>query len=59
VLVLDETGFVKKGDRSVGVQRQYSGTAGRIENFQIGVFLDSAGRHGHALIDRALYLPQA
>ena len=59
VLVLDETGFVKKGTRSVGVQRQYSGTAGRIENCQVGVFLGYAGRHGHALIDRALYLPQA
>lgn len=57
VLVLDETGFVKKGTRSVGVQRQYSGTAGRIENCQIGVFLGYAGRYGHALIDRALYLP--
>jgi SRSO17 transposase len=56
--VLDETGFVKKGTRSVGVQRQYSGTAGRIENCQIGVFLGYAGRHGHALIDRALYLPE-
>jgi SRSO17 transposase len=59
VLVLDETGFVKKGSKSVGVQRQYSGTAGRIENCQIGVFLGYAGRHGHALIDRALYLPEA
>lgn len=59
VLVLDETGFVKKGTHSVGVQRQYSGTAGRIENCQIGVFLGYAGRLGHALIDRALYLPQA
>jgi SRSO17 transposase len=58
VLVLDETGFVKKGTKSVGVQRQYSGTAGRIENGQIGVFLGYAGRHGHALIDRALYLPE-
>jgi SRSO17 transposase len=58
VLVLDETGFVKKGDKSVGVKRQYSGTAGRIENSQIGVFLAYAGRHGHALIDRALYLPE-
>jgi SRSO17 transposase len=57
VLVLDETGFVKKGDKSVGVKRQYSGTAGRIENSQIGVFLAYASRHGHALIDRALYLP--
>jgi SRSO17 transposase len=59
VLVLDETGFVKKGTKSVGVQRQYSGTAGRIENCQIGVFLGYAGRHGHALIDRVLYLPEA
>jgi SRSO17 transposase len=58
VLVLDETGFVKKGTKSVGVQRQYSGPAGRIENCQIGVFLGYAGRHGHALIDRALYLPE-
>src|SRR5215213_2164653 len=58
VLVLDETGFLKKGDKSAGVQRQYSGTAGRIENCQIGVFLAYASRHGHALIDRALYLPE-
>jgi SRSO17 transposase len=58
VLVLDETGFLKKGDKSVGVKRQYSGTAGRIENSQIGVFLAYASRHGHALIDRALYLPE-
>jgi SRSO17 transposase len=58
VLVLDETGFVKKGDKSAGVKRQYSGTAGRIENCQIGVFLAYASRHGHALIDRALYLPE-
>ena len=57
VLVLDETGFVKKGEKSAGVQRQYSGTAGRVENCQIGVFLGYAGRHGRALIDRALYLP--
>jgi SRSO17 transposase len=59
VLVLDETGFVKKGTKSVGVQRQYSGTAGRIENCQIGVFLGYASRHGHALIDRVLYIPEA
>ena len=59
VLVLDETGFVKKGDRSAGVQRQYSGTAGRVENCQIGVFLGYASRRGHALIDRALYLPES
>jgi len=58
VLVLDETGFVKKGTHSVGVQRQYSGTAGRIENCQIGVFLAYASEKGHALIDRALYLPE-
>ncbi|MBV8739051.1 MAG: IS701 family transposase [Alphaproteobacteria bacterium] len=58
VLVLDETGFLKKGDKSCGVQRQYSGTAGRIENCQIGVFLGYASRHGQALIDRALYLPE-
>src|SRR6476660_2710943 len=57
VLVLDETGFVKPGTKSAGVQRQYSGTAGRIENCQIGVFLGYASRHGQVLIDRALYLP--
>src|SRR5947199_5422286 len=58
VLVLDETGFVKKGEMSAGVQRQYSGTAGRVENCQVGVFLGYASRHGRALIDRALYLPE-
>jgi SRSO17 transposase len=58
VLVLDETGFLKKGTKSAGVHRQYSGTAGRIENCQIGVFLGYASRHGRALIDRALYLPR-
>jgi SRSO17 transposase len=58
ILVLDETGFVKKGAHSVGVQRQYSGTAGRIENGQVGVFLAYASAKGHALIDRALYLPE-
>jgi SRSO17 transposase len=58
VLVLDETGFLKKGKHSVGVARQYSGTAGRIENCQIGVFLGYASRKGHALIDRRLYLPK-
>ncbi len=56
-LVLDETGFLKKGSKSAGVQRQYTGTAGRIENAQVGVFLGYAGRHGRALIDRALYVP--
>ena len=58
VLVLDETGFLKKGTKSAGVQRQYTGTAGRIENAQVGVFLGYAGQHGRALIDRALYLPE-
>ena len=58
ILVLDETGFVKKGDKSVGVQRQYSGTAGRVENCQIGVFLVYAAPRGHTYLDRALYLPQ-
>src|SRR3954467_7320834 len=57
VAILDETGFLKKGPKSAGVQRQYSGTAGRIETCQIGVFLGYASRHGQALIDRALYLP--
>lgn len=59
VLVIDETGFLKKGTHSVGVARQYSGTAGRIENSQIGVFASYASRWGHALIDRRLYLPKA
>ena len=59
VLVLDETGFLKKGTKSAGVHRQYSGTAGRIENCQIGVFLAYASRHGQALIDRTLYLPRS
>jgi len=59
VLVVDDTGFVKKGTRSAGVQRQYSGTAGRIENCQIGVFLAYASAGGHALIDRELYLPES
>lgn len=58
VLVVDETGFLKKGNHSAGVARQYSGTAGRIENCQIGVFLGYAGPKGHALIDRRLYLPK-
>jgi SRSO17 transposase len=59
VLIADETGFLKKGTRSAGVQRQYSGTAGRTENCQVGVFLAYASVHGHALIDRELYLPQS
>jgi SRSO17 transposase len=59
VLVIDETGFLKKGTKSVGVARQYSGTAGRIENCQIGVFLAYASPRGRAFLDRALYLPKA
>ncbi len=58
ILVVDETGFVKKGKKSAGVARQYSGTAGRRENSQVGVFLLYAGAKGAAFIDRALYLPQ-
>ena len=58
VLMIDETGFLKKGRHSVGVGRQYSGTAGRIENSQVGVFACYASRFGHALIDRQLYLPK-
>jgi SRSO17 transposase len=58
VLVVDETGFLKKGTKSAGVQRQYSGTAGRIENCQVGVFLAYASRKGRALVDRELYLPK-
>ena len=58
VLVVDETGFLKKGNKSVGVQRQYGGTAGRIENCQIGVFLTYATAKGRTLLDRELYLPQ-
>ena len=58
VVVIDETGFLKKGRMSAGVARQYSGTAGRIENVQIGVFLTYASRHGHTLLDRELYLPK-
>jgi SRSO17 transposase len=58
VLIVDETGFLKKGTKSAGVARQYSGTAGRVENCQIGVFLAYASDKGHALIDRELYLPK-
>ena len=58
VLVVDETGFLKKGTQSVGVQRQYSGTAGRIENCQIGVFLAYASAKGRTFVDRELYLPK-
>ena len=59
ILVVDETGDVKKGAATVGVQRQYSGTAGRIENSQLAVYLTYAAPRGHALIDRALYLPKS
>ncbi len=59
VLVMDETGFLKKGSKSVGVQRQYSGTAGRIENCQLGVFLSYASPKGACLLDRELYLPKS
>lgn len=59
VLIIDETGFLKKGTKSAGVQRQYSGTAGRTENCQLGVFLAYASAHGRTLIDRELYLPQS
>lgn len=59
VLVVDETGFLKKGIRSAGVQRQYSGTAGRTENCQLGVFLAYATSKGRTLIDRELYLPKS
>ena len=58
VLVVDETGFLKKGTKSAGVQRQYSGTAGRIENSQVGVSLTYATAQGRVLLDRELYLPQ-
>ncbi|WP_156959597.1 IS701 family transposase [Nocardia sp. BMG51109] len=59
VLVVDETGFLKKGTKSAGVQRQYSGTAGRIENCQLGVFCAYTGSRGRTLIDRELYLPKS
>src|SRR5579875_3715032 len=59
VLIVDETGFLKKGEQSVGVQRQYSGTAGRIENCQIGVFLAYYTARGRTFLDRTLYLPHA
>ena len=58
VLIVDETGFLKQGKMSCGVKRQYSGTAGRIENCQIGVFLTYASEKGHAPIDRRLYIPE-
>ena len=58
VLVVDETGDLKKGTGTVGVQRQYTGTAGRIENAQVAVYLAYASEAGHAMIDRELYVPQ-
>lgn len=59
VLIADETGFIKKGTRSAGVQRQYSGTAGRVENCQLAVFLAYASQRGRALLDAELYLPRS
>ena len=59
VLVVDETGDLKKGRHTVGVQRQYTGIAGRIENAQVGVYLGYATRRGHAMVDRELYLPRS
>src|SRR5271157_2692430 len=59
VLVIDETGFLKQGKASCGVGRQYTGSAGKITNCQIGVFAAYVSGHGHAFIDRALYLPKA
>src|SRR5437588_1255457 len=59
VLIVDETGFIKKGSRSAGVGRQYTGTTGKIDNCQIGVFLAYAAPAGRALVDRELYLPKA
>src|SRR6476619_993339 len=59
VLVIDETGFLKQGKALCGVARQYTGSAGKITNCQIGVFAAYVSRHGHAFIDRALYLPKA
>jgi SRSO17 transposase len=59
MLVIDDTGFVKKGTTSAGVQRQYTGTAGRTENCQIGVFAAYTSSRGRALVDRELYLPKS
>jgi len=59
VLVIDETGDLKKGTTTAGVQRQYTGTAGRVENAQVAVYLVYASSSGHAIIDRDLYLPRA
>ena len=59
VFIIDDTGFIKKGVRSAGVARQYTGTTGKVDNCQIGVFLAYASSHGRALVDRELYLPTA
>jgi SRSO17 transposase len=59
VLIVDETGFLKKGEKSVGVARQYTGTAGETVNCQVGVFLAYSSEKGAAFLDRALYLPRA
>jgi len=58
IFVVDETGFLKKGEHSVGVQRQYTGTAGKVENCQIGVFLTYVSPQGHTFLDRRRYLPE-
>ena len=58
VLAIDETGVIKKGDKSAGVARQYCGASGKLDNCQVGVFLSWQTAKGHALIDRVLYLPQ-
>src|SRR5262245_65698311 len=58
VLMFDETGFVKKGKDSAGVARQYCGTLGKVENCQVGVFAGYASRHGYALVDKRLFLPE-
>jgi SRSO17 transposase len=58
VLAIDETGFIKKGQKSVGVARQYCGASGKLDNCQVGVFLSWQTAKGHALLDRALYLPR-
>ncbi len=58
ILVLDETGFLKKGTKSAGVKRQHTGTAGKRENCQVGVFVTSSTTQAHLVLDRALYLPQ-
>ena len=58
VLMFDETGFVKKGNDSAGVARQYCGPLGKVENCQVGVFAGYASRHGYALVDKRLFMPE-